>query len=172
MAEINSWGLLRGEQFGFLPVLSTTLQLARLVKRVKRNFEEKRLTDAVFLDVSKAFNSVWIEVLLFKLTFLEFPPYQVKLITSYPHSRTFVAIFHAATSSWSCAGRVITHVLFSLYVNDMLTPSGYIELAKYADDTALVATSKQPPLLSNIWRLTCLNWKYGSENGEFDQCRE
>jgi Reverse transcriptase (RNA-dependent DNA polymerase). len=69
-AEINSQGLLRDEQFGFRPGLSMTLQLARLVERVKRNFCEKRLIGAVFLDVAKAFDSVWIEGLIFKLTIL------------------------------------------------------------------------------------------------------
>ena len=44
-------------------------------------------------------------------------------------------------------GGVISPVFFSLYVNDMPTPSRHIELAKYADDTALLATSKQPQLL-------------------------
>ena len=47
MAEINSRGLLRDEQFEFRPGLSMTLQLSRLVERVKRNFDEKRLTGAV-----------------------------------------------------------------------------------------------------------------------------
>ena len=58
MAEINSRGLIRDEQFGFRPGLSSTLQLARLFERVKRNVDEKRLTCAVFLDVAKAFDSV------------------------------------------------------------------------------------------------------------------
>jgi len=40
---------------------STSLQLARLVKQITRNFGEKRLTGAVFLDVAKAFDTVWID---------------------------------------------------------------------------------------------------------------
>ena len=74
-----------------------TLQLARLVERVKRNFDEKRLTGAVFLDVAQAFDSLWIEGLLFKLNILEYPSYLVKIITSYLHSRTFVAAFQATS---------------------------------------------------------------------------
>jgi hypothetical protein len=38
-------------------------------------------------------------------------------------------------------------VLFSLYVNDILTPFRHVELAQYADDTAPVATSRRPSLL-------------------------
>ena len=56
---VNERGLLRDEQFGFRPGHSTSLQLARLVERITRNFGEKRLTSAVFLDVAKAFDTVW-----------------------------------------------------------------------------------------------------------------
>jgi hypothetical protein len=38
--------------------------------------------------------------------------------------------------------------LFSLYVNDIPMPSRHVALAQYADDTALVATSRSPSLLA------------------------
>ena len=38
---------------------STTLQLARLVERITRNFGERSLMGAVFLDVIKAFHTAW-----------------------------------------------------------------------------------------------------------------
>jgi hypothetical protein len=50
--------LLHDEQFGFRPKHGNALQLARLVERVSRNSDEKGLTDAVFLDVAKAFDTV------------------------------------------------------------------------------------------------------------------
>jgi hypothetical protein len=52
LREVSERGLLRDEQFGFRPRHSTTLQLARLVERVNRNLDERRLTGAVFLDVA------------------------------------------------------------------------------------------------------------------------
>ena len=60
--------LMRDEQFGFRPRHSTSLQLARLVERIARDYGEKRLTGTVFLDVAKAFDYVWIYGLLYKLT--------------------------------------------------------------------------------------------------------
>jgi hypothetical protein len=44
-------------------------------------------------------------------------------------------------------GGLVSPMLFSLYVNDIMTPSRHVELAQYADDTALVATSRIPSLL-------------------------
>ena len=66
-------GLLRDEQFRFRPKHNTPLQLARLVERVSRKFDEKRLTGGVFLDVAKASDAVWVAGLLYKLTNLNFP---------------------------------------------------------------------------------------------------
>jgi hypothetical protein len=61
LREVSESGLLRDEQFGFRPRHSTTLHLARLVERVNRNCDERRLTGSVFLDVAKAFDTVWVK---------------------------------------------------------------------------------------------------------------
>jgi hypothetical protein len=42
---------------------------------------------------------------------------------------------------------LISPVVFSLYVNDMPPHSHHVELALYADDTAVIATSRKPTLL-------------------------
>jgi len=44
-------------------------------------------------------------------------------------------------------GGLISPVLFSLYVNDMPPHSHHVELAIYADDTAIISTSRKPTLL-------------------------
>jgi hypothetical protein len=153
LREVNERGLLCDEQFGFRPKHSTTLQLARLVQRVNRNCDERWLTGAVFLDVAKAFDTVWVKGLLYKLTVLSFPSYRVKTISSYLACCTFQTSFQTATSTSRVmrAGvaqdGIVSPVLFSLYVNDIPTPSRHVELAKYADDTALIATSRDPSLL-------------------------
>ena len=138
---------------GIRPSHSTSLQLARLVERITRNFGERRLSDAVFLDVAKAFDTVWIEGLLYHLTVLNFPSYFVHIISSYLRGRTFEASFLAATSSRRgmragvAQGGLISPVLFSLYVNDMTKPSHHVDLSIYADDTAIISTSRTPVLL-------------------------
>jgi hypothetical protein len=111
--------MIRDEKFGFLPRHSTSLQLAHLVERIIRNFGEKRLTGAVFLDATKAFDTVWINGLLYKLTILNFPSYLAHTISSYLRDRTFEASFQATTSSRRgmraevAHGRLISPVLLS-----------------------------------------------------------
>jgi hypothetical protein len=125
LSEISRRGLHRDEQFVFRTRHSTALQLTHLVDRVSRNLDEKRLRSAVFLDVAKAFETVWVDGLLYKLTVLNFHSYLVKTIASYLNGRTFDASFQTDTSiirsvnAGLAQGGIISPVLFSLYVNEM-----------------------------------------------------
>ena len=102
--EVSERGLIRDERFGFGPRRSRSLVLARLVQKISRNFDEKRLTGAAFLDVTKAFDTVWIDGLLYKLTLRNFPSYIVPTVASYLQALTFYAFFPTATSSRRCFG--------------------------------------------------------------------
>ena len=90
---VSEHGLMRDEQFGFRTRHSKSLQLARHVERITRSFGENRLTGAVFLDVAKVLDTVWINGLLYKLTILYFPSYLVRTVSSYFRGRTFEASF-------------------------------------------------------------------------------
>ena len=153
--EVSERGLLRDVQFVFRPRYSTSLQLARLVERVTMNFGEKRLTRAVFLVVAKAFDTVWVDGLLYKLTLLNVLSYTVHTIASYLRGQTCEASFQAAKSTfrgmraWVAQGGLISPVLFGPYV-DMPSRSHHVELALSADDTAIITTSRKPTLLVSL----------------------
>ena len=139
--ELSERGLMRDEHFLSGPRYSTSMQLARLVEKITRNFREKRLTGAVFLDVAKSFDTVWIYGLLYKPTLLNFPSYIFHTISSNFRVRTFEASFQTATSSrrGMRAGVVqdglMSYVLFSLYDNDISSPSHHVELSLYGEDS-------------------------------------
>jgi hypothetical protein len=143
---------MRDEQFGFRPKHSTSLQLDCLLERITGTLA---IRGAVFLDVANAFDTVWIDGLLYNLTLLNFPSYVVHTISSYLLVRTFDASFQTATSSRRGMragveqGGLICPVFFSLYVNDMPSPSHHVELALYDDDTAVIVTSHKPTLFGS-----------------------
>jgi hypothetical protein len=58
-----------------ISLLDTAVQLAHHFERVNRNFDEKRLTGDVFLDVTKTFDTVRVEDLIYKLAILNLPSY-------------------------------------------------------------------------------------------------
>ena len=129
LKEVSKRGLLRDEHFGFRPKQSTSLQLASLVERMARNFGEMRLRGAAFLETAKAFDTVCVDGLVYKLTVVNFPSYLVRIITSYLCGWTFEGPFQTATSSRrgmrpgvAPQGRLISTVFFGLYIKDMPIP--------------------------------------------------
>lgn len=54
-------------QFGFKEVLYAPYQVCRLVEYVTTAKISKRFTVAIFFDIEKAFDSVWILDLIFKM---------------------------------------------------------------------------------------------------------
>jgi hypothetical protein len=133
--EVNKCVLLHDEQFGFQPRLSMMLQLACLVERVNRSFDEKRLTGAISLDVAKAFDTLWVKGVFQKLSLLNIPSHLVKTISTYLHSWTSEMSFQPASSTCNSMqsgvvqGGLVSSIFFSLYVNDMPTPYHYVKLA-------------------------------------------
>jgi hypothetical protein len=89
----------------------------------------------VFLDVAKAFATVWIDGLLYELMEFNFPSYLVHTISSYVRDRTFEASFLTATSSRRlmlagvAQGGLNYPVHFSLHGNDLPISSHHIEFA-------------------------------------------
>jgi hypothetical protein len=105
---------MRDEQFGFRSRHSTSFQLARLVERITRNFGRKRPTGAVFLDVAKAFDNVWIDDPLYRLPLLNFPSFIVHTISSHLRGRTFEASFQTgwggSLASRRCSSATWSHI--------------------------------------------------------------
>jgi hypothetical protein len=55
------------EKFAFLPRRDTTLYLPRFTECVADKFNERAYTAAIFLDMSKAYDTVWKTGLIYKL---------------------------------------------------------------------------------------------------------
>ena len=126
--EVSVRGLMRDEQFGFRPRHSTSLQLAYLVERITRNFGEKRLTGAVFLDVAKSLRyrlDRWppLQANTPKLPVLH-SPYNL-LLPPRADVRSVLPDGHVISSrhaGWGGSGWINPPVLFSVYVKHMPSP--------------------------------------------------
>ena len=66
-AFLNANNLLSRNQSGFRPGDSTICQLLSITSSIYEAFENYEETRAVFLDISKAFDKVWHEGLIYKL---------------------------------------------------------------------------------------------------------
>ena len=86
---LNSNNLITKNRSGFRPGDSITNQLLFLVDEIHQAFEDRNSLEvrAVFLDISKAFDKVWYEGLLFKLKENGITGSLLKLFENYLHNR-------------------------------------------------------------------------------------
>ncbi|GBN36961.1 RNA-directed DNA polymerase from mobile element jockey [Araneus ventricosus] len=132
-------------QFGFRKKLSTTDQLLRMTEIIRDNLENGRDTGAVFIDIAKTFDRVWLEGLIYKMIVMSIPDGLIKLMNSYLHGRGFTVRVGNSFSS----GRIIEAGVvqgsrlgpqcFSIFVND-ITRNQETHICMYDDDTAIMST--------------------------------
>lgn len=142
-------GKIRNEQFAFRPDHSTTLQLVKLLDDLSTNWNNNEHSAAIFLDVAKAFDKVWHEGLLYKLSVLNTPTTLIKIVQSFLSNRFFAVKIEGQISTMRSVaaglpqGSCLSPFLFNLYTNDMpVHPKSQISL--FADDTMLLSKNVNP----------------------------
>ena len=85
---IKSSSVIPNHQFGFRKGHSTIDQIHRITNEIENALETKQICSAVFLDVAQAFDKVWHEGLLYKLSHIV-PTAYVDLFKSYLTNRSF-----------------------------------------------------------------------------------
>ena len=136
--------LIPSHQFGFREKHSTIEQVHRVTNKIEKALEEKKVCSAVFLDVAQAFDKVWHEGLLCKLSKL-LPPSYCNLIKSFLTDRTFRVRQNDAHSDFkkiragTPQGSCISPTLYLLYTADIPKLPDTL-IATFADDTAILST--------------------------------
>ena len=95
--------LLTPSQSGFRPGDSTVNQLLSITHKIYSAFEEfpSRETRAIFLDISKAFDKVWHDGLLFKLKCYGISDCLFTLIEDFLRNRQQRVVLNGKSSGWS-----------------------------------------------------------------------
>lgn len=65
------------------------MQVARISDDIIINFNKNNVTSLVLLDIEKAFDTVWIDGIIYKLLEYQFPKYLTKFLNNYLRNRTF-----------------------------------------------------------------------------------
>ena len=129
-------------QSGFRPNDSFINQLISITHNIYRAFDANPSLEVrgVFLDLSKAFDKVWHEGLLYKLNSNGINGNALHLIKSFLHNRNQRVVLNGQISSWLSIrggvpqGSVLGPLFFLIYVNDL--PEGLnFEVKLFADDT-------------------------------------
>ena len=134
--------LISSNQSGFKPGDSCVNQLVFITDKIYKSFDEGHEVRGVFLDISKAFDKVWHDGIIFKLTQNRISGSLLKLLRDFLKERRKRVVFNGQASTWTNItsgvpqGSILGPILFLLYINDL--SEGLSTNAKlFADDTSL-----------------------------------
>ena len=135
--------MLNSNQYGFRPKLSTYMALLKLIDKVSREIDKKSYSLGIFLDLSKAFDTVDHKILLDKLNRYGIRGVAYDWIKSYLTNRSqYVHVNDVVSDRLPIVcgvpqGSVLGPLLFIIYINDISNVSKLFDCILFADDTNL-----------------------------------
>ena len=137
--------LLLPNQFGFRKHHSTYMPISLLYDHVTNEIKNKQFCAALYLDLSKAFDTVNPNILLKKLYLYGVRDKCLDFFRSYLAGRSQVLKYNSYISTSAKPitlgvpqGSILGPLLFLLYINDIHKSSTIPQFLLYADDTALL----------------------------------
>ena len=140
-------GLINNNQFGFRKHHSTVHALAGLVGAVRRALDSNKVVIAVYLDLSKAFDTVTHDKLLSKLDHYGVRGTELSWFRNYLDGRVQAVRLSDAVSDKGIIstgvpqGSILGPMLFNIMINDLFTCHD-LQTVAYADDTSLICSAK------------------------------
>ena len=158
--------LLNFHQYGFRKKHSTNMAIYDILETKLSNRDEGKFTCAVYLDLSKAFDTVDKILLLKKLEHYGIRGTTLKLFESYLTNRMQRTIIDGTLSNLICIelgvpqGSNLGPLLFLIYINDLPGASSLIT-KMFADDTCLLFSASslsELQQIANIELSKIANW--------------
>lgn len=165
-------------QFGFRHRLSTTHAVHKFLSDVNFEVGTGRLVAAAFLDIEKAFDSVWLDGIVYRLHKRRFPQWLIMMVGDMITGRTFRTWDGAALSpevfnvtEGLQQGTVNSPILFNIFLSELPSLFGFNDqrgsgLLSFADDVVVYATGcRVEPLQNKLDTLVDnINKNYGAWN--------
>ena len=142
----NINNLLCEQQYGFRSQHSTELATLKLVDNIISEMDNRKRINtptAIFLDLSKAFDTLDFNILLHKLRHYGITGISLALIDSYIKDRFQYVKYDKYESdlieikTGIPQGSILGPLFFSIYINDLVNSSNKFSYLMYADDTTI-----------------------------------
>lgn len=146
-------------QFGFRHKHSTLHAINKFTSDVCWALNSKQRVGACLIDLEKAFDTVWIPGLIYKMIKKNFPKYLIKMIWNMINNKSFVTAESSTLSSKEFIvknglqqGTVNSPVLFNIFNSDLLNlfdlnTTSHKRSIAFADDLIVYITGKKTKLI-------------------------
>ena len=151
---LNKFNILSDNQYGFRKHHSTAYALTHLYDKISSAIDNQEYTVGIFIDLSKAFDTVDHCILLEKLEHYGIRGSALNWFASYLSGRSQFVDFNGYRSS-TCQircgvpqGSILGPLLFLIYINDICNVSKVLDFILFADDTNIFFSHKDELFLS------------------------
>lgn len=155
MAYFINENLFSSNQYGFQPGYTTTDCLIDRIKGITISLDQGNYVVSLFLDLSKAFDTVNHLILLEKLNYYGLQQREVYWFRPYLCSRIQQICVNGVKSDFHLIfsgipqGSISGPLLFLVYINNFPESTTYFSSRLYADDTSLTASGTNLNILLN-----------------------
>ena len=152
---LDKYAILKRNQFGFRRGMSTEDAIIDVTESIYRNLNDRKHTMSVFVDFSKAFDTVNHSILLSKMWKYGIRGRAHSWFDSYLKDRGQRVRVNGVCSDRSLLsvgvpqGSVLGPVLFLIYVNNMCDAISLSKTVQFADDTTLLLYDHNHSTLTN-----------------------
>ncbi|CAH2104643.1 unnamed protein product [Euphydryas editha] len=147
--EINNFynknNIINKQQFGFQPHRNTTQLLTKFTDSIFKHLDEKKHVMVVFIDYTKAFDTLRHKILLNKLDDNGIRGNLLGWCKNYLEERSFIVKVgdvesdETRVTEGTAQGSVLGPLHYITYVNDLSNIIQHCEIYQFADDTCLVS---------------------------------
>ena len=136
-------------QYGFKKLHSTEHAILEVVDRITLDLDKGYTPLAIYLDLSKAFDTLDFNILLQKLQYYGIKDKALDWFHSYLHNRVqYVEFNHTVSKMANISlgvpqGSILGPLLYIIYTNDIQFSSKFFHFINYADDTTLLNSMAQ-----------------------------